>query len=265
MGILLLREPREGRGTDPYEQEFLSAGMQVKSIEVLSFEFCNLPELRSLLNKPEEFSGMVFTSQRSVEAVRRCLQDAEDEEQSLPGDWICKSTFVVGTATAAAARSLGLTPSGEECGTATQLADLITQKFPTNGKALLFPCGLMRTETLPSALSAANIPLTELRVYQTTSHPDIDKRLDAYITEQGVPEFLVFFSPSGVKFSQPALQKLAANDLSKIKIAAIGPTTAEAMTSAGLAVACTAEKPNPRSLLTAIQANMAAQPTEGPT
>ncbi|XP_019626043.1 PREDICTED: uroporphyrinogen-III synthase-like [Branchiostoma belcheri] len=262
MVILLLREPREGKGSDPYEQEFSAAGLQVKSIEVLSFEFCNLPELRSLLKKPEEFSGMVFTSQRSVEAVRRCLQD---EDQSLPGDWMSKTTFVVGTATAAAARSLGLTPSGEECGTATQLADLITQKFPTNGKALLFPCGFMRRETLPMALSAANIPLTELRVYQTIAHPDIEKRLQAYINEQGVPEFLVFFSPSGVKFSQPALQKLAANDLSKIKIAAIGPTTAEALTSAGLSVACTAEKPNPESLLAAIQANRAAQATEGPT
>ncbi|XP_078586903.1 uroporphyrinogen-III synthase-like isoform X1 [Branchiostoma floridae x Branchiostoma japonicum] len=262
MGILLLREPREGKGTDPYEQEFVAAGLQVKSVEVLSFEFCNLPELRSLVNKPEEFSGMVFTSQRSVEAVMRCLQE---EEQSLPEEWICKSTFVVGTATAAAARSLGLTPSGEECGTATQLADLITQKFTSNRKALLFPCGFMRRETLPSALSAANIPLTELRVYQTTAHPDIDKRLQAYIAEQGIPEFLVFFSLSGVKFSQPALQKLAASDLSKIKIAAIGPTTAEAMTSAGLSVACTAEKPNPQALLAAIQATIAAQATKGPT
>eukprot|EP00058_Branchiostoma_floridae_P023141 XP_002608631.1 hypothetical protein BRAFLDRAFT_127880 [Branchiostoma floridae] len=205
MGILLLREPREEKGTDPYEQEFVAAGLQVKSVEVLSFEFCSLPELRSLVKKPEEFSGMVFTSQRSVEAVTRCLQEA---------------------------RSLGLTPSGEECGTATQLADLITQKFTSNSKALLFPCGFMRRETLPSALSAANIPLTELRVYQTTAHPDIDKRLQAYIAEQ---------------------------------IAAIGPTTAEAMTSAGLSVACTAEKPNPQALLAAIQATIAAQATEDPT
>lgn len=98
----------------------------------------------------------------------------------------------------------------------------------------------------------AGIPLESLTVYQTTQHPDLQESLSSYFSQQGIPASIVFFSPSGVKFCLQHIQKLSGDLINQVKFAAIGPTTAQALEAAGIAVSCTAGSPTPQDLAAGI-------------
>ncbi|XP_036815558.1 uroporphyrinogen-III synthase isoform X6 [Oncorhynchus mykiss] len=231
MHVLLLKEPREGgSGPDPYIKELASRGHKATLIPVLSFTFVSLNTLSDKLFQPEQHGGLIFTSPRAVEAVKMCLEDDERTEQwnmDIKDKWNAKSIYVVGKATAALGEGANILP-------------------------LLFPCGSIKREVLPTALRENGVPLDTLMVYQTAPHPDLEKNLKNHFTEQGVPDSIAFFSPSGVRFCLETVRRLSGEQLMQIKFAAIGPTTAEAMTAEGLSVSCSADKPTAEHLAAGI-------------
>ncbi|XP_014800757.1 PREDICTED: uroporphyrinogen-III synthase isoform X4 [Calidris pugnax] len=238
MKVLLLKDPKDkDSGPDPYVKELGLYGFEATLIPVLSFEFISLESLFEKLSHPECYGGLVFTSPRALEAIKICLKEKSKNEawlKSLKQRWKTKPTYVVGKATA----SLGEEP---------------------NSSALLFPCGALKREVLPTALREKGIPLESLTVYQTTQHPDLRESLSSYFSQQGIPASVVFFSPSGVKFCLQHIQKLSGDFLAHIKFAAIGPTTAEALEAAGVPVPCTAESPTPQDLAAGLQKVLQAQ------
>uniref|UniRef100_G3NDL8 Uroporphyrinogen-III synthase n=1 Tax=Gasterosteus aculeatus aculeatus TaxID=481459 RepID=G3NDL8_GASAC len=266
MHVLLLKEPRDGEsGPDPYIKELATHGHKATLIPVLSFKFVSLNTLSDKLFQPEKHGGLVFTSPRAVEAVQMCLEAEERREEwnsSVKEKWNSKSIYVVGKATAALVGSLGLKALGEDTGTADVLSRLIIEREDTNIPPLFFPCGSIKREVLPTALKGNGVPLETLTVYQTAEHPDLEKNLKNYFTEQGAPASVAFFSPSGVKFCLEAVRRLSGDRLTQIEFAAIGPTTRDAMTAEGLRVSCTAEKPTAEHLAAAI-AKALQQPPAG--
>lgn len=254
MQVLLLKEPRDGEsGPDPYIKELASHGHKATLIPVLSFKFVSLNTLTDKIFQPEKHGGLIFTSPRAVEAVNMCIEERKEEwGSSVKDKWNTKSIYVVGKATAALVRSLGLNPVGEDTGTADVLSRVIIEREDTNIPPLFFPCGSIKREVLPTALRESGVPLETLTVYQTAEHPDLEKNLKNYFTEQGIPASIAFFSPSGVKFCLEVVRKLSGEQLTQIKFAAIGPTTRDAMTAEGLSVSATAEKPTAEHLGAAI-------------
>uniref|UniRef100_A0A8V0XFW3 Uroporphyrinogen III synthase n=1 Tax=Gallus gallus TaxID=9031 RepID=A0A8V0XFW3_CHICK len=232
MKVLLLKDPKDKEsGPDPYVKELGLYGFEATLIPVLSFEFVSLEGLFEKLSHPECYGGLVFTSPRALEAIKICLRENSKNEawsKSLKQQWNAKPTYVVGKATA----SLGEGP---------------------HSSPLLFPCGALKREVLPTALKEKGIPLESLTVYQTAQHEHLQQSLSSYFSQQGVPASIVFFSPSGVKFCLQHIQKLSGDFANRIKFAAIGPTTAEAMEAAGIPVSCTAESPTPQDLTAGIQ------------
>lgn len=255
MQVLLLKEPREGdSGPDPYIKELAARGHEATLIPVLSFRFVSLDTLSEKLFQPDQYGGLIFTSPRAVDAVKRCIDvDGRGEEWCLIKDkWNAKSIYVVGKATGDLVQQLGLKPSGEDSGTANVLSRLIIQREDANILPLFFPCGSIKREVLPTALRENGVPLETLTVYQTAEHPDLQENLSHYFTQQGNPACIAFFSPSGMKFCLETLRKLSGEGLTQIKFAAIGPTTADAMTADGLCVSCSAKKPDATHLAIAI-------------
>ncbi|XP_051926839.1 uroporphyrinogen-III synthase isoform X2 [Hippocampus zosterae] len=243
MNVLLLKEPNDGdQGSDPYNQEMTNVGLRATLLPVLSFKFVSLNTLSEKVFQTEKYGGLIFTSPRAVEAVKMCLGDRREEWERIAKDkWNAKSVYVVGKATAALVRRLGLNPLGEDTGTAEVLSRVIIERGDTGILPLFFPCGSIKREVLPVALRENGVPLETLTVYQTAVHPDV-----------GPPASVAFFSPSGVNFCLQALRGLAGEQLPQIKLAAIGPTTRDAMLAEGLSVSCTAEKPTPQHLAEAI-------------
>ncbi|XP_074015089.1 uroporphyrinogen-III synthase isoform X2 [Numenius arquata] len=256
MKVLLLKDPKDkDSGPDPYIKELGLYGFEATLIPVLSFEFISLESLFEKLSHPECYGGLVFTSPRALEAIKICLKENSKDEawlKSLKQRWKTKPTYVVGKATAALVEEIGLIPQGEKSGNAEKLAEYICSKKP-NSSALLFPCGALKREVLPTALREKGIPLESLTVYQTTQHTDLQESLSSYFSQQGIPASVVFFSPSGVKFCLQHIQKLSGDFLNHIKFAAIGPATAEALEAAGIPVPCTAESPTPQDLAAGLQ------------
>uniref|UniRef100_A0A8C2EFL1 Uroporphyrinogen-III synthase n=1 Tax=Cyprinus carpio TaxID=7962 RepID=A0A8C2EFL1_CYPCA len=252
MKVLLLKEPRESESeADPYLQELSSCGHTASLIPVLSFRFVSLDELSERLFEPERFGGLIFSSPRAVEAVKSCL-DSQKHRHSESGAscalpdagnhlyFLLKCSVV----------DLGLSPLGEDTGTADALAQLILQRENQEMKPLFFPCGSIKREVLPTALRNNHVPLETLTVYQTSEHPDLQKNITEYFTQQ--VSSVAFFSPSGVRFCLDLVKRLSGSQLEKIKFASIGPTTADALRSHGLTVSCCAEKPTAKHLAAAI-------------
>ncbi|NXS60624.1 HEM4 synthase, partial [Brachypteracias leptosomus] len=257
MKVLLLKDPKDkDSGPDPYVKELGLCGFEATLIPVLSFEFISLESLFEKLSHPECYRGLVFTSPRALEAIKICLKENNKNEawsKSLKERWNPKPAYVVGKATASLVEEIGLMPQGEKAGNAEKLAEYICSREKPDSSALLFPCGALKREVLPTALREKGIALESLTVYQTTQHTDLQESLSSYFSQQGIPASVVFFSPSGVKFCLQHIQKLSGELINQIKFAAIGPTTAEALGAAGVPVSCTAQSPTPQDLAAGLQ------------
>jgi uroporphyrinogen-III synthase len=225
--ICLLRDRQEG--TDPYEAAFRAAGYEVCFLPVLSFTHCNLDDLGRRL-RDVVYAGIVVTSPRAVEALRK-LDPAPD----LAGFVI----YAVGPRTGDEVRAMGYVPRGEHSGRGEELAREIAREQP-DGK-LLFLAGDRRMDATADGITASGIDIDELTVYETSL---VDKlRLD------GDPAWLAFFSPSGVEAAEQSRLLDA-----KRYLAAIGETTAEALSGAGRVVAAVASHPTPEALVAAVVA-----------
>lgn len=230
--VYLLRSPSD---PDPYDTALSAAGYRARSVPVLRFTFVNREALREALGHPAAYGGLVLTSPRSAEALHR--QRALDPDVVFP--WTTKPAFVVGPRTAASARALGLRPEGADSGSADLLADRIAdRRFE---RPLLFLCSDRRRDVLPDRLASAGLPVEELCVYETHLRTDV--------TFDPVPDWLVFFSPSGVE----AVRQSGALAPGVPRIAAIGPTTAEALAAADLPPEAVAEAPTPEAVARAIR------------
>nr|ACQ58227.1 Uroporphyrinogen-III synthase [Anoplopoma fimbria] len=146
MHVLLLKEPRDGEsGPDPYIKELESHGHKATLIPVLSFKFVSLNTLSDKLFQPEKHGGLIFTSPMCLEADER----REEWNSSVKDKWNSKSIYVVGKATAAAVRNLGLNPLGEDTGTADVLSSLIIEREDTNIPPLFSPVAQSKEKSCP--------------------------------------------------------------------------------------------------------------------
>lgn len=225
---------RSGDESDAYEAALAEAGYRAISIPVLHFEMVNQNDLREALEHPQSYDGLIFTSPRAVEAMAGAMPWLPTENVL----WHMKPIFAVGPKTASELRRIGFEPTGEDSGTAAMLFEHIAaSRF---ARPLLFLCGNRRRADLPDALRAADIKFDELCVYET--HPLTDLEFSAH----PAPDWVVFFSPSGVD----AVLEDGRLDLSSVRIAAIGETTADALR--GFEIEAIARRPTPDSLVEAI-------------
>lgn len=232
--VLLLREAGDD---DAYEAALREAGYAPVSVPVLRFEFVNRKQLRDCLERPGAYAGLVLTSPRAVDALTDVMSWLPSENVR----WHARPVFAVGPATADALRTIGFQPEGEDSGSAAMLAAYLARQ--TFDAPLLFLCGNRRRDVLPRQLEEAGILVEALCVYETHLRDDVDPVL--FDTAQ----WIVFFSPSGVE----ALQRVPGETWRQARLAAIGPTTADALLAAGLTADAVAGVPAPEALVEAMR------------
>lgn len=232
--ITLLRSPDS---PDAYLQAFSEAGFSAMCEPALTFSFPYQEKLIERLKAADTHSGLVLTSPRAVSALRRAFE----AEGSLKVLWEDKPVFVVGPKTASDMRDLGLAPQAQTAGDAEALVDSIGAVWDEQRlrSPLLFLSGNRRRDTLPNGLAHIGIPVTEQVVYNTETRTDIELDDDT--------EWLVFFSPSGLESVEASRISV-----SSYRLAAIGSTTGDALSSAGLTPEAVAERPTPSDLVDAI-------------
>ena len=280
--VLILKSKNK---EDRYETLLNESGYIPVFVPVLSFKFINQDTLTERLKNPQEHGGLVFTSQRAVDAVHFCIEDSSFKEQwssSVKEKWSNLPVFVTGMATGRQAREKLEFSSifGEGSGSAEALAEIILSTLPGDlNKKLLFPCANIKKETLPNILKEKGYSVRCVTSYCTEADPNLTDSLQKRFansqdsTPSGVqvqvsektsapfgessatlrqPACIVFFSPSGVNFARDALRQTMTS-FEDIKLVAIGHSTAQELQKHGLIVSGVPEKPDPQSLLKVIR------------
>ncbi|KAF2152467.1 tetrapyrrole biosynthesis, uroporphyrinogen III synthase [Myriangium duriaei CBS 260.36] len=264
--VLLLKT--KSTPSDAYEDFFSSkttGNFTPKFVRVLQHQFldnvlewvrgaviegCFLADKDTMKSDKSPFGGIIFTSQRAVEAFSLAVSaiDRQLLETLLPKTL---PLYVVGPATANAVRAIGLSclVLGEHTGNGDVLADFILEDYSHFGKGgqrlpLLFLVGEQRRDIIPRKLQSEElsekrrITVIEKTVYGTTEREDFAAEF-AGILQDHLQKFdstwIVVFSPTGCGAMLRVLgwlneqhkyeATLQQSQGQRIYIATIGPTT----------------------------------------
>lgn len=257
--VLLLKGNKDKEENDSHASVLHhDGGYDVTCVSVLGFEFVNCDQLETVLRKSSEYSCLVLTSPRAVEALRNLIIKGNLATDFLQSFWGKKFTFVVSTTTGKAAAEVGLKVIGMESGNSHSLSLLIIKEMTSNEelitKPVLFLCGNLKLEILPQSLHAAGITVECLTVYETSADNNLRNNLERFLVDKGLPECIIFYSPSGVNFAFPFLIELGflIND---VKLLAIGPSTEKAIKEHDFCVSGTSSLPTAEHLLELMKRN----------
>jgi uroporphyrinogen III methyltransferase/synthase len=196
-------------------------------------------------------TDLVFTSANGVLALRDALAQAQLDTRSLAG----LTTWAVGPQTGAAMwellalRADHVPPRATAEGLIAYTKSLIDSGLLPGPRHFLFPASARARRVLPDGLDRLGAAVTEVAVYDTVAEPTAPTRIVSAI-EEGLT-LLVVASPSAVESLAAALD-VARIPRTRIPVAAIGPTTAQAAREAGLEVAVVPDSFNLDALAAAI-------------
>lgn len=202
----------------PLSQKLRTLGAEVVELPAIALEPLDFEPVDA-----GAFDWIVFTSANAVRHFWRGGPPAP------PVAKVC----AIGPATAAALDALGVR------------ADLIAEQHqaegvvkalsrePLEGKRILLPAALATREVLPRELSAMGALVTTLPVYRNVAPAGLEEAARALFAEGTRPHWVVFASPSAVKNLLAAVGCAA---LEGVRIAVIGPVTADAVRRHGLNV-----------------------------
>jgi uroporphyrinogen-III synthase len=201
---VLLLKAADAKYEDAFQSESLSTSgdtsFDVHFADVLTFEYVKADALRDVLLRLDDYSAILVTSPRAGIAVRNVISSLEDEvlRERVVEALRATAVFSVGKATSRELECLGVDCRGDHCGSAEVMAEYIHQDgiLPVTAatKPVVFLCGGKRRDTLPDSFHERGKPLVELCVYRTCAVSDFQLP-EACQT----PDWVVFFSPSGVK------------------------------------------------------------------
>ncbi|XP_053614488.1 uroporphyrinogen-III synthase-like [Plodia interpunctella] len=237
--------------SEDYEKVFTDNDYEVVFVEPLQFSFINLDQLKEKLDQ-DLFDGLILTSPRAIEAVAKCWDPAKFVL------WNTKRIYSVGhTSCQRISMLLGLEAIGGTSGNAQNLAKIIISENSKPHK-FLFPCGSLRSETLPTMLSEADMTVDAITVYETKENENLRK--DLMELNESAPTCMVFFSPSGCEYIYRQLQTFN-NRLSVLPHFAIGNSTAHKIENLGLEIAGVATQPVPESVMESVKTYFATEGT----
>ena len=231
--------------SDPYEAEFEQRGVTPLFVPVLTHAMVNSDELVQKLNRVADFSGLIVTSQRSVEAVADAVKSLSTQQVEALLD---TPVYTVGPATCQAITNVGFRHVlGSESGNGDALASYILDRRGEETRPLFFIVGDKRRDIITKRMAATQTPLEELVVYETVTADSFAGEFEAAVATAGSSlEWLVFFSPAGAEVALDHLRRTS----NQTKIATIGPTTQEYLVKQWqLEPAVVAPKPEPKSLV----------------
>uniref|UniRef100_A0A1B6D6U8 Uroporphyrinogen-III synthase n=2 Tax=Clastoptera arizonana TaxID=38151 RepID=A0A1B6D6U8_9HEMI len=228
---------------DQYSELFKKLRICHNIIPVLTFEFKKLDVLKSKLDHPENYAGIIFTSPRTCHAVQLACNGQK------PVEWKEKPCFALGERTALTASTfLDLECEGSSSGCGYRLAQYIkdNSKKLDMKKPFLFPHSNLKTDSVMDNLKPLNIKADCVEVYVTLPHPTLEQQLINVLKKKKIT-VAIFFSPSGVQIGLPHLMHNV--DYGKeIKLVAIGGTTEKCLKDLGFSVSGTAPEPTPEGL-----------------
>ena len=256
--VILCKGESSSQEEDEYVKSLRNLNIHnVSSLHLLQFTWKNISQLASLLGSPENFSGLIFTSVRAVNAIKHCIDSHFHGSSDILKSWTNKHIFCVGPKTMTEAqRQLGLKhnlPTDCAIGNVASLVECIASQDINFSKPLLFPCSSIANPDGPKLLEQRGIDFQVIHVYDTLPISDANIQFQSLIESlpMELTLFIVFFSPSNFRAIFDSV-KHSLNDR-KMKFIALGPATMAALQSGGIQVESTLIKPTPESLCDVIK------------
>ena len=232
-------------------EALIARGAQILLLPLVEFSSVwDSETLDQTLSRHAEFDAVLFLSANAVRYVfERC------RNLGVPFDAQHKARIVaaVGPATARALEAEDVTPDfvAREANSAALAREL---KDALVGRRVLLPRSDRGTESAPLALVEIGALVTEVVAYRTGMPKSIDAMMAARVSS-GEVDAIVFSSPSAVKHFVAIFGDAEAAKISeRVKFAAIGPTTADALSKAHLPVAIEAAEASTDGLVAALAA-----------
>ncbi|XP_030037262.2 uroporphyrinogen-III synthase-like [Manduca sexta] len=230
--------------SEDYQKAFNDNNYETVFVEPLQFVFINTDQLTAKLLQ-KDYDGLILTSPRAIEALSKTW----DPQKFVI--WNTKRVYTVGEASCHKIKLLlGLEALGATSGNAENLSKIILKDNSENS-SFLFPCGNLRSETIPSTLQASDITVDAVTVYETKENENLKMDLMKLNNSEG-PCCMVFFSPSGCEYIHRQLQTFS-NELKHLPHFAIGNSTAHKIENLGMEIAGVASKPKADSLVESVQ------------
>src|SRR5699024_5190762 len=170
----------------PHNEYSRAIGAQNSNLESYfispnQFELVNASRLADCLSSPDQWSGIVLTSTRCIDAVAMSLEDVPNSKQMLL-DWSALTIFTVGLSTKEYLdKTLGLPSVGYQTGDSESLARFILevnqkQRFE---KPLLYPCSRLRSDSLLTLLRG-QVNLVEVVCYETSVNRNLREHMSEF-------------------------------------------------------------------------------------
>lgn len=234
---ILVTQPKPTNDNSPYLAIAKKYGIKVDFREFIQVEPVSYKEFRKEKINIPDYTAIIFTSRNAVDHFFRICAEAKIE---MPAEmkYFCiseQTAYYLQKYIVLRKRKLF---TGEK--TAADLFDIIkkhkTEKF-------LYPCSNIRKNDIPEFMAANKLDFTEAVIYNTVPSDLSDLAEVKY-------DCIAFFSPSGITSLFMNFPDFKQNTT---RIAAFGPTTAQAVRDAGLELDIEAPMPNAPSMTGAIE------------
>lgn len=234
---ILVSQARPNDEKSPYFEIEKKYGIKVDFRAFIQIDGIPFKEFRKEKINILDYTAIIFTSRNAVDHFFRMCKEARVE---VPTDmkYFCiteqtsnylqkyivirKRKIFTGTKTAA------------------ELLELIKKN---RNEKFLFPCSDKRRNEIPGFMDTNGLQLTEAVMYHTVA-ADLTDLEDVFY------DVIAFFSPSGIESLFKNFPDFKQN---KTRIAAFGPTTAQAVIDAGLILDIEAPLPNAPSMTGALE------------
>lgn len=234
---ILVSQPKPETEKSPYFDLAEKYKLKIDFRPFIQVEGVNARDFREQKVDLTKFTGVIFTSKTGVDHYFRI---AEETRFKVPETmkYFCLSeaiAFYLQKYVVYRKRKIFYGKS-----TIAELAEILKKHKNEN---FLLPCSDILKQDIPNTLNAAGIPFTKVILYRTVA-ADLSDLSDVKY------DLLVFFSPAGIESLFKNFPKFKQNTT---RIAAFGPTTANAVLKHNLRLDIHAPQPAAPSMTMAIE------------
>lgn len=234
---ILVSQPEPQNGSSPYDTLKTKYRIKIDFRPFIQVEPVSVKEFRSQKVNILSHSAIIFTSRNAVDNLFRIASELKME---LPADM---KYFCISDQTANYLQKYIVIRKRKIFTGSKTASDLIEILKKHKNEKFLFPCSNIRKNDIPDFLSQYGYDFNEAVMYKTVAS-DLSDLADVNY------DIIAFFSPSGISSLFHNFPDFKQN---KTRIAAFGPTTAQAVKDAGLILDIQAPHPDAPSMTGALE------------
>jgi uroporphyrinogen-III synthase len=234
---ILVSQPKPSDEDSPYHKLARKYDIQVDFRPFIHIEPVNVKDFRKQKVDVLSHTAVIFTSRNAVDHFFSLCREMKIE---MPSDM---KYFCISDQTANYLQKYIVIRKRKIFTGSKTAQDLIEILKKHKNEKYVFPCSNIRKNDIPDFLDENGYQFTEAVIYKTVASDLSDLAEVNY-------DVIAFFSPSGINSLLVNFPNFKQN---KTRIAAFGPTTAQAVSDAGLVLDIQAPMPNAPSMTGALE------------